>query len=395
MGVAGQNVTVVFTDGVLRISTPTVQARLRWQPEPSAEDLPVGQRKWQPFRPAHRLLRPPSSTDTPPDTKALAFAAFRETIPAPLVTAVERMASHQWAMLVLLHDQPRSMDLCRTNPVLAYCMANNEEFKAKPIAAARTQAVWYSHRKQRVILEWLGFPGTEAMARLIRRIPPESASPSMLRRLQNAIAHDRTITGLLAHLPTLNAGILHLVTQPRASEILTRRLLKEVAEDPAELAMPQAGDVLSDALAMLHDMEPGRALRRFAAVRQITEFHDAIMTEHQAHLRQQRDQMVARYQFPAPPVPGTPDIVPLTSAAQLRAEGETQRNCVGSYTEQVMSRRCYIYRVLAPERATLEIVWGTDGCWRRRQLKGKRNCHVSVATIRHVDEWLARYRTSV
>lgn len=68
---------------------------------------------------------------------------------------------------------------------------------------------------------------------------------------------------------------------------------------------------------------------------------------------------------------------------------------MATYATRVMSGDCYIYRVTAPERATLSIVYRADGCWRRSELKGHRNRAVRAETIRVVDAWLRNYRVSV
>lgn len=92
-------------------------------------------------------------------------------------------------------------------------------------------------------------------------------------------------------------------------------------------------------------------------------------------------------------VPG--DIVPLTSDEELRSEGKLQHNCVGTLSEGVRNGYSYYYRVLQPERATLSITKGSDGCWWRAQLKLDRNKPPGVATINKVEGWLGRYRVSL
>jgi hypothetical protein len=79
----------------------------------------------------------------------------------------------------------------------------------------------------------------------------------------------------------------------------------------------------------------------------------------------------------------------------LRAEGKEQNNCVGSYTRKVKSGATYIYKVLNPERATLAIVVGADGFWRRAELECAGNQPVSGMTEAKVDEWLATHSLSV
>jgi hypothetical protein len=110
--------------------------------------------------------------------------------------------------------------------------------------------------------------------------------------------------------------------------------------------------------------------------------------------RERRRQLASR-PYPPPPVPGTKDIIPLTSTEQLQDEGWAQGNCVATYQWRVLAGDTYIYKIMAPERATLAIVRGADGCWYRAELNGDGNCKVKPATERLVDMWLEGVRISI
>ena len=63
-------------------------------------------------------------------------------------------------------------------------------------------------------------------------------------------------------------------------------------------------------------------------------------------------------------------------------------HCVGGYIDTVRSGKRYIYRVRAPERATLEI-WKNDaGGWEMRQLTTYSNSTPGNDVRRRVREWL-------
>jgi hypothetical protein len=431
-----------FDGGVLSIDTNLARMRIQWLPKPQAEELAPGGRRWRAFWPEFRLIRPEQghgkrtvyTLDLPADhvteevakQKALAFAAFRDQIPAETVRVVEPFGSHQWALMVLLHEQPRALDLAGSNPVLAYALANSDQLRGTRPEAAAVQALWYCNRKQRVLLEWLGFPGSEALVRLVRKIPPGSASPSVLRRLKNAVVADKRVLELLTHLRVVNATALELVTNQRLLDLVTPKLLLEVSAQDDTPGEPSAGDMILGSMTILRDIAPRREIKPFSSVEQARRFHEETDAEYQAHLRRQDEAKqeaqrvaeeerrrqreeaqarrrrkrewraeVARRPYPKPPVPGTRDIVPLTSAEQLQIEGAEQCNCVASYAWRVLQGGTYIYRVMAPERATLAIVRGADGCWRRSELKAKSNRKVRASTVALVDRWLTRYCVSV
>ena len=103
--------------------------------------------------------------------------------------------------------------------------------------------------------------------------------------------------------------------------------------------------------------------------------------------------MQAKIPFPPPPVAGSGDIQPLTSAVMLQEEGQTMCHCVGDgeYAGAVRRGECYIYKVLRPVRATLEIRPSGFGQWEAHQIKGYSNAKVGRDTAKAVRAWLAQY----
>ncbi|HMB00324.1 MAG TPA: PcfJ domain-containing protein, partial [Spirochaetota bacterium] len=90
--------------------------------------------------------------------------------------------------------------------------------------------------------------------------------------------------------------------------------------------------------------------------------------------------------FPKPVLPGNNNIINLRSINQLKEEGITMHNCVGTYGRRVLNRQCDIYKVISPGRATLEIKLNSRGV-RLGQLKGPWNRSVSKAVLNSVRNW--------
>lgn len=91
--------------------------------------------------------------------------------------------------------------------------------------------------------------------------------------------------------------------------------------------------------------------------------------------------------FPLPPIAGTEAIQPLGSPEELIEEGRLQNNCVNSCAQEVAKGYTYIYRVLAPERATASIIPTIDG-WQLGQIAAQNNSLVSADTHDAVEKWL-------
>ncbi len=58
----------------------------------------------------------------------------------------------------------------------------------------------------------------------------------------------------------------------------------------------------------------------------------------------------------SPPVPGNKNIVPINSISGLETEGDKMHHCVACYADYVQSGHCWIYKIIKPKRATLELV---------------------------------------
>ena len=400
-----------FAEGVLDIRSPLCNLRMRWDPLPMAEERDH-RGVWRPAWPEFRIIRPhsdhvvmfereaPIENMTSTDKKALsqALQAFRDAGPADIVSVVERFGSHQWALAQLLCRERDALDLARSNPVLAYCLANSSEFRGSPAEAAAFQSICYCRRKRRFIAKWLGFPAAEATVRIFAKILPEVAYPSILRRFRTALKEDVSIQDKLAHLRIINAGVLELLANSVVRPRVTGTLLAEVSECSQEQYCPRVVGTLHEVLRLSQAFAPPRPLPDIVSISQIDTLIVRLETEYQEYEQNKRQQECRRRiavetaqreaLFPTPPVPGMPGITPIACLEDLRDEGRQQHNCVASYAGSVRKGETYIYRVAYPERATLSIVRGPNGLWRRDQIKRSHNRAVRQSTKNAVDRWL-------
>jgi len=444
-----------FNDGVLTIHAAAWDLRLIGRPRPTAEERLPGQKIWHPCWPELRVFR---AADAPADEtddggKTATFAALRAIFPPELPEWVAPFRSHHWPLLALLHDLPPAQDLARSNPALAFALANHAEFHPYApetcIAAARGRV----NRRQRETLHWLGFPEQEAVARVFRKIAAPAVSPARLRALAGALGRAPELLTTLSHLPRINADVLELAGDYYLRAWISPNLLAELAEDRSDDGATPMADALREALHLFHTLDalpPARPLTRAAAIRALRdEANESYLAAERRRLeaeaaaarrREQRQAAAARRRereqaaataagfptraawnaaqrqerearrlramrernalmmqapMPPPPLQGTEHIVPLCTDEDLRQEGAAQHNCVGSYGLLVRSGKLFVYRVLHPERATLAIVRGADGAWHWNEIETAHNGPVSVATKKAVEQWLWRNQVSV
>jgi hypothetical protein len=416
-----------FQNDELVINTATKSYRIRSWPEPSAREL-CEDGKWRGFRPEFRIVKPesedsesnishedptslkrgPESSRSLPDAlieKHKAFAEFRSKLADHVAHAVERFQSHQWNLIDLLSKEEAVQDLADNNPVLAWCLSNNNQFRRlhwtlSPVTYARPHV----QKKQVEILRWLGFPESHSMVRLMRKILPEAITPIDVRMLRQAVAEPEAAK-LLAHLHVINAGIIGLACNLKLLPAVSPQLLAEIGNTDEERTRQPTADLMIDALYLMMAGQIRLRVPLFHSASEVREFHDRVLTELQrkkeeAH-RSTREKLQKKkasmaHAFPSPPVQGTQDFVPLTTSEQLKAEGLHQRNCVGSYARKVKDGASIsIYKVLSPERATLAIAPGPDGFWRRAEIECTGNDPVSRTTKAAVDQWLSRHSLSI
>jgi len=326
--------------------------------------------------------------------------AFAETFPADLRNTLARFGSRQWH-LAKLAQLDGGLDLLKSNPGLAFCLASSWVFKC-------TTNPWRTARrllrlKRRAAASWLGFPGTESVVRLLAKVAPEACYVPLLLNLRRAVNGGLAaeLIDTLRFLPTLNADTLTLINSRTMLPRLTPELIRDIARrsvDPGCTGEWRNLTVnVQRRLRLLPGFPPPGQLRSLAAYRR---YHDTLAAYQRYHDAlacrcNERDANGMQYPvddgspLPPPPLPGNSAIVPLRTPQEVQTEGAEQESCVATHLKKVRRGHTYLYRVLAPQRATAEIAEQSPGCWRLVQLAGFRNQPVSRATRQSVEEWLA------
>ena len=359
--------------------------------------------QWQRFIPVFRLLRPKAdllAVEVGPEglrsgavdpllEKHQAFRLFRQALPPRIALAVERFSSRQWSVLRMIQEREDAADVVEQNPALGFCVASLGKFHTLFGNLGR-QAAELSRRPQRDMLDWLGFPGSQAWVNVFGKILPETITVDRALALRE-VAKDREVVKRLAHVPSINTGLLELAGNPQLLVEVSPLLLDEIAASEENRLQGSAVRLLEDMVQAWRYVNQAPRLGGIKTLAALRKRSQEAEEEIQRHLELQQ----LKYHFPAPPVSGTADIVPLTDGKQLFEEGRQQRNCVGGYGERVAKKEVFIYRVLAPERATLSIRPSPDGGHEIEQLLRGCNQPVSAVTVTSVRRWLAAEAVSL
>ena len=323
--------------------------------------------------------------------------AFAESFPAQVRQMVARFGSRQWH-LAKLARLDGGLELIGTNPGLAFCLASSWVFKhsTHPWRTARRLL----RLKRRDAAGWLRFPSTESTVRLLAKVAPEACYAPLLLNLRRAVngGQPPELVKTLTFLPVLNADTLTVINSRTLLPYLTPALLRDLTRRAVHPGCTgEWRNLMVDVQRMLQrlrDALPPSPLRSLAAYRR---YHDALAREFNARFADEtQEPMDDGSPLPPPPFPGTPEIIPLSTPQEVHQEGVEQESCVVSYLPKVRSGHCYLYRVLAPQRATAEITEHQAGRGHLVQLSGFKNRPVSMATREAVENWLATaHRQSV
>lgn len=313
---------------------------------------------------------------------------FLKSIPEEVLAAVAPYSSRHWHLLNLIARCPGALDLVRASPALAFALASLWAFRnpapRQPLRAARALL----RKRQPEIAAWLGFSSDRSTMRVLRKLSPAECSIPNLLHLHDLLpVHPKP----LRHMRILGTASLHIMARAAGRCALSDTYLCELGASPKPAWLETEQGLIRDVLWMRETLgETG-----------------IFVIHSHAHLQRHHDHLVERVgrmdlklldpdPLPEPPFPGvtTSDLhlEPLTTPVALLIEGRAQSNCVGAYAKRIRRGGLCVYRVLAPERATLAIGRTRNhtrkGTWVISELKAPGNAEVMESTRQSVESWL-------
>lgn len=262
-------------------------------------------------------------------------------------------------------------DLLKSNPVLLRCVihiAEGERWRPDEV-------VTWLEKPQRCVLRRISSVDSQSAVRFLRKIELARADKREIRLIL-WVTRKPEIRKRLAHLSRIPVGVLaFLQCFPEAAAWpLVYNLPDQL---PAELSAVYGQGrrfraVWQDTIRLAEALEMNNLDQRLANLKSFEELqhcHDTWTSrlnllanptpapaQPQINTAVRPQNNLNHYRFRDPPLPGDAFIRPIRDPETLRAEGRSLSHCVASYINDVLSGRCYIYQVLSPERATLEII---------------------------------------
>jgi hypothetical protein len=344
---------------------------------------------WREFTPLFPLVQPRGSVGEvdvavlPAESfqvayqRRAAFRAFRSFIPDELAGACEEIPARQWMMLNLMQASSHAAELAIGNPALVFALSHPKFFREK--FSTLEGAAIVAKRRQKEIAAWIGFPESDSSVKTLSKLVPASVTISTLKAMRRGIyeAHGKK---LLSHLPVINAGVVAFSADRDLCDAVPMSLLEEVSRTAAENSAARAAPMLQECMQLCRFLAEGA--KRPSSLRKLEDWHLDLSRRWAIKNPPQTGPIFV------PPLEGTPTIQPILSESELLQEGMEQNNCVAIRLKSVREGKVFIYRVIAPERATMAIARGPSGQWVVQEIKLRFNQPVSPSTWKHVNDWL-------
>jgi len=317
-----------------------------------------------------------------PDQRYEAMERFLAIIPAEILREVTRFRSRSWQMYCLLKRCPGALELTASNRALGFMLGNLWVFGQGQVRRPMRSVRALIPRRRREIAAYLGFPGTNATVRCLRRVSTDSLTVPRLLDLRDAMATPEVVRRL-GFIPRINSGVIRIVRDPIARSLVTQAFLTEVGETRTFDRFCDVPERIREAADYLRFL--GCSVPSFQSIGHLV---DVFTASHEKLVSSRR---AVDLDLGDPPVRGIPGVVePLTTARDLQTEAREQHNCIGNpeFLLEILRGQLYVYRILEPERCTLAL--RPDGYeWRIGELKAKANREAPGAAYESVEAWLA------
>ncbi len=299
---------------------------------------------------------------------------FPDHILATLQTYHADYGVSVYPLIWLLSRHQIAVDLFVSNPLLMLIMmhcASRHRWSERRI-------VDFLSQKRVYILEKCYLDGGKPLLKLLNKLSLKKFNHRKYQCLQRLIALPKWQT--INHLKYVDDSVILLITQH--PELLSSRLLQSYDENWSKTRFRS---VYSDTLRMA-TLQNQAQVFNCRTLDDLERLHERYIIE----INQRKNNENVEYYVP--PISGSRYIIPIRNSVELRAEGEIQEHCVASYHQDILRKKCYIYKILQPERATLELNTPINGDYSIAQLRLYRNGAPSEETIRSVQQWLHDYK---
>lgn len=282
-----------------------------------------------------------------------ALQAFLGEVPPRVVRLLGHYQYRQFILLGFLSHNKALLDVFGHSPNLFWLVVAEAVYRGWGQGETRVLL----QQKHRDIVRELTGQRSEATARFINKIMLTHGDKGEYRLVREVLA-DRDVVSAFFHWGTIPVQALAVIK--KCPGFLGSNLLKSLAnseESPYRQTMlfSNLDRTMQDIRQMAGVIGAGLPASYFNNISSLEGLE-------QAHLR-----MIRRFnnsgkltkmdvvEFPVSPLGDKEGLVQIKDSHELIAEGKLMHHCVGGYQGQAEKGQCYFYRVMSPERGTLQI----------------------------------------
>ncbi len=298
----------------------------------------------------------------------------------------------QTTMLQMAAGSKKALDLLYDIPVLLWLVA--EKYHSGEWSFEKCDIVLGKKRKS--ILKELLDTGTKADIKFLKKIKLMHGEQDEIKVITEAIREGNQ-GGRLKHWALIPVQIIALLQRfPNLSEAVFLRVLSEKMYD-------RIADGIADSYRIcklwddIYQMGSVLNIDNLSAILNQAKDVDALQKIHDRwmeRLHRKETIISSGKAFRPPPIPGDNNIYPIQTFDDLLAEGKLMHHCVGGYVNKINGGDSYLYRVLSPQRATLEII-GQGRQARIGEFRRLYNQSPSNNTYLTVMNWLENFKKNL
>ncbi|WP_067522669.1 PcfJ domain-containing protein [Endozoicomonas ascidiicola] len=307
-------------------------------------------------------------------TSSPAIRQWQSTIPEDLITILQPFRLWSFSLLQMANQWQEMSDLLRSNPILIWLA--REYMDTHKLSNGQFREML--NLKQHQILGAMGLAATKSSVRAVKRIQLESYIPSMSELVRQLWRQPSLVTHL-RHQQKIDRPLMRLLQ--RLPWIAGRPLANTLDAIDCHWQYEELIQLVTDTCRMSGNnpdtQERLAGARSFNAVENI---HNRVVDEYNDGRHHGPGQFTALLDehgeplpFPKPPHPGTSEIKPILTPADLADEGDLMRHCVASYTRRIQEGEYFVYHMDHPQPLTIGVKVRNGAVTGYDQIKGIRN----------------------
>lgn len=315
--------------------------------------------------------------------------SFFETIPPAYYDVVCTYSNSHWEILKAISQYDKLLiDLIQSNPVLAYILINIDKFnKSYSLYSDVSYIENLIKFKQKEILQIAFFGSSQRIVKIISKIEPKNITADLLIKLRLLlnINHENKeeIINYLSHIKIINYNLLLTIIKiPNILYYLSKNAIEELT----------SSENFQELLSEIVDIK--KLADRWGIKFKLNSLKK--LESKKIGIKEKADELKnSKNIFPLPPFDDSENIIAIRTVSELNSWSKRQSNCVRQYKEEIMKRRCYIYKVIHDfEEATLELKIKNNSIM-KGDLLATKNKKPSEGLIKIVDNWLLQNGVNV